>query len=251
VVAEHPEAVPPRHHDRWEPNHRIRLSPAPSDPFYGQAGQRLHGDPSEIPGWDRVLVKVAFNTLVNADTQSAAVKSIALDIGGAGAYAKAERLVQLIEAKHQSIARAFGTGAGLRLMRQDSDMTEHLMLRLLSQGIIALPIHDSYIVSDSTNNKGKLMEAMAAALCKRMANRRVSTIISTQNTPQYGASFLPPCVYVFFPNLSQRDLFGADQMAIPASDMLTWCGGPVPPAFRQALRHEARRRGLRQMDVAR
>ena len=219
--------------------------------LYGQAGQRLHGDPYEIPGWDRGLVKVAFNTLVNADTQSAAVKSIALDIGGAGAYAKAERLVQLIEAKHQSIARAFGTGAGLRLMRQDSDMTEHLMLRLLSQGIVALPIHDSYIVSDSTSNKGKLMEAMAAALCKPMTNRHASTIISTQNIPQYGAAFLVPCVYVFFPELPQGDLFGADRLSIPASDMLAWRGGAVPPGVREALRYEARRRGMRQLDVGR
>jgi hypothetical protein len=216
--------------------------------LYWQAGQRLHGDPYEIPGWDRGLVKVAFNTLVNADTQSAAVKSIALDIGGAGAYAKAERLVQEIEAKHQSIASAFGTAAGLRLMRLDSDMAEQIMLRLLRQGVVPLPIHDSYIVSDSTSNKGELMEAMAAALHR--FNTRDSAIISTQNIPQYGAAFLVPCVYVFFPDLPQRDLFGADRLAIPASDMLEWRGGPVPPGVRQALRHEARRRGLRQVEVA-
>jgi hypothetical protein len=219
--------------------------------LYGEAGQQLHGDPYEIFGWDRTRVKIAFNTLVNADTRSAAVKSIARDIGGVGAYGKADHLVRQIEAKHQSIAPAFGTGAGLRLMRRDSDMTEHIMRRLLRQGVIALPIHDSFIVSHTTKNKGELMEAMAAALHKATANNRESRTGFTKSIPQYGASSLVLCVFVFFPDLPQRDLFGADRMAIPASDVLDWQGGVVPTGVKQALRHEACRRGLRQVDLAR
>jgi hypothetical protein len=94
---------------------------------------------------------------VNADTRSAAVKSIANYIGGKGAYAKAEQRVQQIEAKHQSIASAFGTGAGLRLMRQDSDIAERIVLQLHRQGVVVLPIHDSFLIPDSTRNKGALM----------------------------------------------------------------------------------------------
>jgi hypothetical protein len=40
-------------------------------------------------------------------------------------------------------------------------------------------------------------------------------------------------------------------LAIPASEVLTWRSGPLPPAVRDAIRHEARRLGLRQIDVAR
>jgi hypothetical protein len=60
--------------------------------LYREAGQRPDGDPYEIPRWDRRLVKVAFNTLMNADSRLTAVKSIAREIGGKGAYAQAEQL---------------------------------------------------------------------------------------------------------------------------------------------------------------
>ena len=75
------------------------------------------------------MVKIAFNTLVNADTRKAALRSIANRIGGERAYAKAESLIREIEAKHPLIAQMFGSGAGLRLMKRDSDMAEALMLR--------------------------------------------------------------------------------------------------------------------------
>jgi hypothetical protein len=155
--------------------------------LYSEAGQRFHGDPYEISGWDRTQVKVAFNTLVNADSRLAAMKSIAIDIGGTGAYGEADRLIQQIEARHQAIASSFGTGAGLRLMRRDSDIAERILLQLVRQSVFVLPIHDSFIIPDNTRNKGELMEAMAAALHTFTANNRDSTIVSMQNIPQYGA----------------------------------------------------------------
>ncbi|HWO38167.1 MAG TPA: hypothetical protein VNO32_56045 [Candidatus Acidoferrum sp.] len=39
----------------------------------------------DLPAWDRKLVKVAFNTLVNAYTRIAAIRAIARHIGGKGA----------------------------------------------------------------------------------------------------------------------------------------------------------------------
>jgi len=144
---------------------------------------------------------------VNADTRTAAVKSIANEIGGKGSYFKAEHLVQAIEERHRPIAAAFGTGAGLRLMRQDSD--------------------------------------------KVTSNKRGPSRTSKKTVPQYGGNPSPAaCVYVFLPDLPQRDLFGADHMAVPASDVLAWEGGIAPPGVRQGLRHEAHRRGLRQREIA-
>jgi hypothetical protein len=69
-----------------------------------------------------------------------------------------------IEAKHKVVAHFFGTGAGLRLMPLDSDMAEMVMLRLLSQGIMFLAVHDSFLVQ--ARSEGQLQEAMAAALQK-------------------------------------------------------------------------------------
>jgi hypothetical protein len=113
-----------------------------------------------------------------------------------------------------------------------------------------LPVHDSFIIPDSTRNKGELMEAMASSLHKFTANNRDSTIISSKNIPQYGVLPAVPRVFVFFPDLPQRDLFGGDRLAVPASEMLGWRSGPLPQCVRDALRHEARRRGLRQADLA-
>jgi hypothetical protein len=71
-------------------------------------------------------------------------------------------------------------------MRRDSDMAEQIELRLLAQGVIALPLHDSFIIPQSTRDKGALMEAMAAALYKQIGKNPASTMVSTKNIPQYG-----------------------------------------------------------------
>src|SRR5262245_15264685 len=95
--------------------------------LYADCGQPMYGDPYDIPGADRRLVKVAFNTLVNADSRAAAKRVIATEIGGEGAFAKADALLREIETKHSAIAHEFGSGAGRRLMRRDSAMTEYLL----------------------------------------------------------------------------------------------------------------------------
>jgi hypothetical protein len=214
--------------------------------LYAQSGRALQGDPYEIAGWDRTQTKIAFNTLVNAGTRIAAVRSIANRIGGDGAYDKAEKLVSEIEVKHRPIAQFFGTGAGLRLMRRDSDLADGLMLRLIrKKGVVALPIHDSFIVAEG--EKAELMEAMAVSLDKALKSVTGNSAISGRCVdldPQYGtrcppASEFPPAlapaVVVIFPDLFQRDLFGGEKMAVPASEVLDWRGGLAPTGVRQAL----------------
>ena len=65
---------------------------------------------------------------------------------------------RVIEEKHKPIIDAFGTGAGLRLQRKDSDLALAIITELREQGIPALPIHDSFIVT--IENKDNLMNAM-------------------------------------------------------------------------------------------
>lgn len=64
------------------------------------------------------------------------------------AFTRAE-VRQMIEEKHAPIADAFGTGAGLRLQRQDSDIALSVITDLMEEGILALPIHDSFIVEET------------------------------------------------------------------------------------------------------
>jgi len=231
--------------------------------LYAQSGELLRGDPYELPGWNRTLVKIAFNTLVNADTRLAAVRSIARDMGGPGAYHSAETLVREIEAKHTPIAHTFGTGAGLRLMRLDSDLTESLMLRLIRKpGVVVLPIHDSYIVPEC--HKGDLMDAMARGMASTLGlvarSARKSGKLEDSD-PQYGAlrvlsdgaqwvSDSVASVVIIFPEHPQRDFFGGDRIEVLASDILEWQGGIAPIGVQQALRHEINRLGLRQHKLA-
>jgi hypothetical protein len=155
--------------------------------LYAQAGQSLIGDAYDIDGWPRKLVKQATNTLINADDELSARRSIAQSIGGKGAFDKASRLIALIKAKHAAISEYFGTGAGLRLMRIDSDMAESVQLALNRAGIVSLPVHDSFIVQE--DHAGALEQAMDDALQSTLLKLRgsgVSAVRYSQSVPQYG-----------------------------------------------------------------
>ena len=114
--------------------------------LYAEAGAVLEGDAYELDGWNRPLVKRAFNIAINADTEIAAIRAIAQKIGGKGAYAEARRLLEAIRTRHRPIGSSFGSGAGLRLQRRDADLAERVTLRLLDQNIVVLSIHDSFVV---------------------------------------------------------------------------------------------------------
>ena len=130
--------------------------------LYARADRSLDGDAYDIPNWDRQLVKQAFNILVNADTWQKAVAAVAEKIGGQGAFKTAVNLANDICERHQPISSAFGSGAGLCLQRIDADMAERVLLGLRRQGIVALPIHDSFIVEEQ--HQGALRAAMDEAI---------------------------------------------------------------------------------------
>lgn len=69
-----------------------------------------------------------------------------------------EEVIRMIEAKHEAIAADFGSGAGIRLQRLDSDLALSIITGLMDEGIVALPIHDSFIVE--AVNKDRLFQAM-------------------------------------------------------------------------------------------
>lgn len=54
-------------------------------------------------------------------------------------------IIGFIEAKHQRIAGAFKTGAGMRLMKRESDIALNIIETAARRGWTILPIHDSFI----------------------------------------------------------------------------------------------------------
>ncbi|SHN51034.1 hypothetical protein [Erythrobacter sanguineus] len=64
----------------------------------------------------------------------------------------------MIEQAHPHIADAFGGGSGLRLQRADSDLALTIISNLMEKGILALPIHDSFLVAKE--NKDQLIFEM-------------------------------------------------------------------------------------------
>jgi hypothetical protein len=69
-----------------------------------------------------------------------------------------EFLAKLIE-HNKPIAHYFGTGEGMKLQYEDSCIVEEILLILNTKGIVALPIHDSFIVEEQYKDTLKeLME---------------------------------------------------------------------------------------------
>ena len=159
--------------------------------LYALAGKSIDGDAYTIEGWNRPLVKGATNTLINANDELSAMQSIAQSIGGEGAFDKTRKLTGQIKAKHPGIADSFGTGAGLRLMRLDSDMAESVQLKLLGRGIVGLPIHDSFIVEERhAGVLEEIMDKVFTLTLRRISGRRLASIQLSnrlsKNVPQYG-----------------------------------------------------------------
>lgn len=133
---------------------------------YAQAGIDLPpGDQYAIDGFDRALVKRAFNTLLNATSRQKAVAALSEDLAvkdhelwqhsGLPTRSRtacrpyAEMVVAAVEEKHQPIAEQFGSDCGAAFMRRDSEMAVQVMLRVLEEtGRVPLPVHDSFLVPD-------------------------------------------------------------------------------------------------------
>lgn len=58
-----------------------------------------------------------------------------------------KQLVGFIEAMHRPIADDFRTGAGLGLMRVESDIALEIVTAAMAEGWTVLPVHDSFITA--------------------------------------------------------------------------------------------------------
>ncbi|GAA0310682.1 hypothetical protein [Rhodovulum strictum] len=89
-------------------------------------------------------MKTTFNALLNADSVEGISKIKKYDETLTGR--NWEDFKRFIVESYPECADHFGTGAGLRLQRMDSDLAEAVMLRFARMGYACLPVHDSFIV---------------------------------------------------------------------------------------------------------
>lgn len=133
---------------------------------YSLKGMELAFDPytirpsssknDRIDGCERNDVKKAFLCLFNCKDRKHAINTIRSEFHVKGA---ADLLLR-IEEEHEPIAHCFYNPAfGLMLQNTDSWICEKVLKRLMEKDILALPIHDSFIVKKS--NEEALRRAMS------------------------------------------------------------------------------------------
>lgn len=131
--------------------------------LYAHRGLTLDHDPylpPQFSGADvREVGKRIFNRLLNG--KPGPLRVTAEDKVQLAGTVDFQDLVSAVIDLNRPIADAFGTGAAGWLQRLDSDILVEVLTRTSKAGVVALPIHDSLIVTSS--HEDLLREAMAGA----------------------------------------------------------------------------------------
>jgi hypothetical protein len=133
--------------------------------LFARVGKQLDFDPYSLLGFDnpaiREIGKNTFARLLNRTPINGEIKPLKLtkeDLAQLPKGMNGEEYMQRFLAPLEPISKWFGSGEGTRLQRQDSDLAVDVLGRLLFQGIVALPVHDSFIVQ--LNHRDSLIQAM-------------------------------------------------------------------------------------------
>jgi hypothetical protein len=105
----------------------------------------------------REAIKKLVQAMLNNEDDDLAPEMIGLDQSFLPKYSRAQ-VRDMILAKHDAISDVFGTGAGKALQRCDSDIAFDVIISLMEEGILCLPIHDSFIVAKE--HKDRLLQQM-------------------------------------------------------------------------------------------
>jgi len=96
-----------------------------------------------------------------------------------------DELVQLVFERHPIIKSALNTDTGLYLQFLDSEIAEAVMFDLMSQGIVALPVHDSFLVREEF--LPDLRQAMSSAFEKVVGTHAA---LKAEELPKDGFDYL-------------------------------------------------------------
>ena len=124
-------------------------------------------DPYSLPGCSnevRGFLKVALNTIINADSRDKAIRAIKREQDPSvlpPEYPDVESLIDAFAKKHSPIRHLFYSGLGVELQSIDSQVAERVILELGKHGIVVLPVHDSFIVQEQYEDR--LRDAMYEA----------------------------------------------------------------------------------------
>lgn len=135
--------------------------------LFAKAGLEIPPDPySLVPGIAdnetlRDHAKTTFLALLNATGTTKEPRNF--DSAAHGMTAKAFR--QKVKDGFPTLPGIFGTGIGLYLQREDSDMAEQIMLHFADKDVPVLPVHDSFIIA--AENKDELVRVMQAVFYER------------------------------------------------------------------------------------
>lgn len=109
---------------------------------YAFKGITLTDDPYVVEGFERRDVKKAFLVLFNVRDRHHAINTIR-----SFGVKNVEQLVRAVELTHEPINGYFyNPGFGMTLQNTDSWIAQTIMERLMDDGIVCLPIHDSFVV---------------------------------------------------------------------------------------------------------
>ena len=133
------------------------------------------GDLYAIHSVSRNLAKNIFIIMLNADDDKAAYKAIRRDHPKDIDKRTWDQAVMEIRKKHSPIAKHFFTGIGTKLQADDSNMAEIILDIINQQGIVTLPIHDSFIIRSSFEEELEMAMEFAANVLFPQYETRLTT----------------------------------------------------------------------------
>ena len=149
--------------------------PIPDDAYSPVAGEH-----------NRKTVKHCFNAMLNASSDmSQPPRGVNIKPTG---YSWEDLKARIIEL-HQPIAHHFFKGAGMWLMREDSELAEQVMLHFIQMGYPCLPVHDSFIVHHGLATE--LEDQMKAVFTERYGVAPKIKLIEADRSMPKGESLTP------------------------------------------------------------
>lgn len=149
--------------------------------LYAEAGLPMQeGDPYDIDGMDRDMAKMVLTRSVGCRSKEETTSSLRhyMELNNNLKPGRAEILYEAFWDKHLPVLPHQNEQSPVwsRLQRADSEIALRVLRLLLSTGVAAIPIHDSFIVQ--AKYKGQLFDAMQEAWSERYTATQIDVKLS-------------------------------------------------------------------------